>query len=253
MTDNFKYWRLCAWAGPTFLLAFMIGWGALGGNIPPTSAALSADEIAAHFRDNYMSIRLGMAICMSLAVLYLVWGVAIFKVLQKMEGDNQVMSHLQLWGAGLTVVPVLVSCSFWMTAAFRPDTDPNILRMLLDMAWLLIDMAYAVTSMQMIAMAVVFLSDKRERPLVPKFVAWYGIWVAVMFVAECFIPYFKDGPFSRSGLLNFWIEFAIWFVWIPMQSYYTFVAINRLEQEETKQAATPVAAPRSVRGLAPST
>lgn len=30
------------------------------------------------------------------------------------------------------------------------------------------------------------------------------------------MPYFRDGAFARSGLLNFWIEFIVWMGWVPV-------------------------------------
>jgi hypothetical protein len=75
-------------------------------------------------------------------------------------------------GAGLTVVPIMVSCVFWLAGAYRPEAlDDSILQLLYDTAWLLIDMGYMVTTVQMVAMGVAFLNDRRAVPLVPK---WLG-------------------------------------------------------------------------------
>ena len=229
----FRYWRFCAAMGPTFLAVFIVCWGLLGYNIPPLSAELTGEQMATHFRTHANEIRAGMVGSMTFAVLYMVWGLSITKVMETLETDgNNILSQLQLWGAGLTVVPVLVSSSFWLTGAYRPEAlDPSILQMLYDMAWLLIDLAYAVTSMQMFALGALFLSDKRATPLVPKWVSWYSIWVGVMFIIEVLMPYFKGGLFARNGWLNFWIEFLIWFFFIAIVTLYIFKAISRLERE----------------------
>lgn len=229
----FRYWRFCAAMGPVFLLVFIVCWGVLGYNIPPLSAELTSEQMATHFRGHANEIRAGMVGSMTFAVLYMVWGLSITKVMETLETDgNNVLSQLQLWGAGLTVVPVLVSSSFWLTGAYRPEAlDPSILQMLYDMAWLLIDLAYAVTSMQMFALGTLFLSDRRAEPLMPRWVSWYSIWVGAMFVIEVLMPYFKGGLFARNGWLNFWIEFLIWFFFIAIVTLYTFKAIGRLERE----------------------
>jgi hypothetical protein len=99
------------------------------------------------------------------------------------------------------------------------------------MAWLLIDLAYAVTSVQLFALGVGFLSDKRVVPLIPKWLSWYGIWVGFMFIAECIMPYFRNGAFARSGILNFWIEFIIWMAWVPVLTIYALKAVRRIEAE----------------------
>ncbi|WP_221793817.1 hypothetical protein [Aquisediminimonas sediminicola] len=228
-----RFWRLCAWNGPLFMGVFIIFWGIMGHNLPPYSADLPASDIAAYFRENANQVRTGMVLAMTFTISYCVWGLAIAKVMEQVVGKDNILVDLEKWGAGLTVVPVLVSCSFWLTGAFRPEALPDsVLQMLYDMAWLLIDLAYSITSVQMFALGAAFLMDRRQQPLVPKWLAWYGIWVGFMFIAECLMPFFKSGPFSRSGTLNYWIEFSIWFVWCPTLTYYLLRSITRIEQEQ---------------------
>lgn len=239
MSNNFAYWRFCTWMGPLFISVFIVAWGVLGFNLPPFSGALPAEALGAHFRDHANLVRAGMVIAMTFTVCYAVWGIAIGKVMEKVVGKDSILVPVQVWGAGLTVVPVLVSSSFWLTGSYRPEALPDsVLQMLYDMAWLLIDCSYSVTSVQMFAMGVAFLADKRAVPLFPKWLSWYGIWVGFMFIAEVLMPFFKDGAFSRQGSLNFYIEFAIWFVWVPLVSHAILRAIGRLEAEEAGRTGT---------------
>jgi hypothetical protein len=207
----------------------------LGHNFPPFSPDAPASEVAAYFRDNRDGVRLGMVIAMTAAPCYGVWGYAMAKVLEHSVGGDKPSSNLMVQlarlGAAWTTITVLVPSSFWLTAAFRPDALPDwMIQMLYDMAWLLIDLAYAVTSVQLFALGVGFLADKRATPLVPKWLAWYGIWVGFMFIAECLMPYFFNGAFARSGILNFWIEFLIWMAWVPTLTFVALKAISRIEQ-----------------------
>jgi len=231
-TKEYGTMRLCAWNGILFMGVFVVFWGYLGHNFPPFQPDVPAAEIAAYFRENANMVRLGMVVSMTFAVSYAVWGLGIGKVMEHVCGQNSLLVELAKWGAGLTVVPVLVSTSFWLTGAFRPEALPDwMLQMLYDMAWLLIDLGYAVTSVQLFAVGAGFLRDSRAVPLVPKWLCWYGIWVGFMFIAECLMPYFRNGAFARSGMLNFWIEFMIWVLWVPTMSYYMLRAINRIEAE----------------------
>jgi len=211
----------------------------MGFNLPPFSGGEPAEVLGHYFRENANWVRLGMVMAMTFAVLYMVWGLAVAKIVERVEGNNNILSTLALWGAGLTVVPVLVSSSGWLAGAYRPEalSDP-VLQLLYDWSWLLIDLAYSVTSVQMFAAGVAFLNDKRSKPLIPKWLAWYGIWVGFSFAAECLMPFFKTGPFERAGILNFWIEFMVWFVWVPTLTYYVFQAIKRLELEALASVPT---------------
>jgi len=58
-----------------------------------------------------------------------------------------------------------------------------------------------------------------------------------MFFIEILNPFFKDGPFSRSGLMNYWIEFSIFFAFMLFVSIWTLKAITRLQQEHAGQVA----------------
>jgi hypothetical protein len=227
-----RYWRFCAWMGPLFVAVFFYCWGILGHNFPPFSPDTPAAEVAGWFRDHRNGVRFGMVIAMTFAPCYGVWGYACAKVLEQVVEKDSIIVQLARVGAAWTVITVLVPSSFWLTAAFRPDALPDwMIQMLYDMAWLLIDLAYAVTSVQLFALGVGFLADKRAVPLIPKWLAWYGIWVGFMFIAECIMPYFFNGAFARSGILNFWIEFLIWMVWVPTLTYYVLKATTRIESE----------------------
>ena len=231
-TNEFQYWRFCAWNGYVFMGVFIVCWGIMSSNCPPWAADTPASVIGNYFRENANWVRAGMVGSMTFVICYLIWAVAIGRVMGKVVGKESVLIDLQVWGAGLTVVPILISSSIWLAGAYRPEALPDeILQLLYDMAWLLIDLAYATTSVQMIAIGVAFLQDERAEPLIPRALAWYGIWVAVSFAAECLMPFFKSGAFARNGLLNFWIEFPVWFLWAPLLTYYILKAIPRLEQE----------------------
>lgn len=234
---SYGVWKFCAWNGMIFMAVFIFFWGGLGHNLPPYGADLEASVIAAYFRENANAVRLGMVISMTFAVSYAVWGISLGKVMDHALGRGHILTDLQVWGAGLTVCPILVSSSFWLTGAFRPEALPDpVLQMLYDMAWLLIDLGYSVTSVQMIALGFGFLRDPRIAPFFPKWVCWYSIWVGFMFVAECLMPFFKSGAFARQGILNFWIEFGIFFAYAPIITWYQVKAINRIREEERGHA-----------------
>ena len=121
-----RYWRFCAWMGPLFVAVFYYCWGVLGHNFPPFSPDAPAAEVAAYFRDNRDSVRLGMVIAMTFAPTYGVWGYAMAKVLEQSVGGahpaSNLMVQLARLGAAWTTITVLIPTSFWLTAAFRMPT-----------------------------------------------------------------------------------------------------------------------------------
>jgi len=232
MDNRFRYLRACAWGGPILLLVTIIFWGIFGHNVPPFSADQSADAIAEQFRPLAQRIKLGMVVELPFSALYLTWGVAITKLMEEIELDNNVLSTLQLWGAGLTTMIFVIPCAGWLGVTYRAETMPSwALQMIYDMWWILFDLAYALTTLQMIPLGICLLSDKRAVPLFPRWMGWFSIWVGLMFFLESFMSFFKGGPFSRSGILNYWTEFTLFFAFMALVSFYLLKAIGRLERE----------------------
>ncbi|MDB5674208.1 MAG: hypothetical protein JWM65_1190 [Sphingomonas bacterium] len=232
MNQPYRYVRACAWGGPVLLVATIVFWGILGHNIPPYSPALDAQAFADQIRAHALEIRIGMIMQMPFSTLYFAWGVAISKVMQSVERDNDVLSTLQLWGAGFTTIVFVVPCAMWLAITYRPDVmDPKTLQILYDFAWFFFDMAYALTTLQTVAIGICFLSDRQPQPLIPAWVAWLTMWVGISFVLETMMPLVYGGPFARSGLLNYWTEFSLFFLMMLVLSIYLFRAITRLERE----------------------
>ena len=172
---------LSAWSCFAFFAVFGTFFGVLGGNIPPYPASLPTAEIAAHFRNNHNILRIAYTMSMLGAVFYLTWAVGLFGIMKRMEAPGYLLSYLQLLSGSITYLVPSIASFFWLTAAFRPETDPNIIQLLYDMGWLFIDIMYPVTSVQYISFGIVALMDRRAVPLFPKWVAWLGIWLAVEF------------------------------------------------------------------------
>jgi hypothetical protein len=228
----FRYVRACAWGGPILLIATGVFWGVLGQNIPPYSPSLSAEAFAEAIRAHQAQIRIGMIFQLPFSVLYFLWGVAITKVMQSVERDNDVLSTIQLWGAGFTTIVFCVPCALWLAIAYRPDSmDPRTLQILYDFAWFFFDMCYILTTIQTVAAGICFLSDDRPQPLVPAWAAWLTMWVGISFVLETMMPLVYSGPFARSGLINYFVEFGLFFLMMLVLSIYVLKAITRLEQE----------------------
>jgi hypothetical protein len=241
--EDLKFARFNNWSGVAMLLCYLLFWGVMGTMIPPWSPALPAATIAGWYRENQHVFRAAMVAMITFQVLYLVWGLGIAQVLRRVAGERSILVDMEIWGAGLTTAVGLVTMWIWMTGTYRADDLPDwVLQYLYDAGWLVFDMTYAVTSLQMIAFGVGFLQDDRAVPIVPKWACWYSIWVGFMFVAECLMPFFKTGPFARDGILNFWIEFSIFFFYFPIVIFYMLKAIPRLEAEGRQSPAFSQAA-----------
>jgi len=240
MPVPYGLWKFMGWGGPIFMASFVFLWGILAGNIPPFPPSATPLQVKAHYIDHRLGILIAMSVCLTVTAFYMIWGNAISNVMQRIEGPEGLLSKVEMMGATITCAPIMVACSFWLTAAHEANTlSPGVLHMLYWNGWLLIDLAYLVTSFQIAASSIVFARDKREKPLVPSWVCWWG-WVtfASFFVVNA-IPFVTTGPLAFDGVISFWIAFFTWFIWCPVLSYYVIKAVDRLKAEDA--AAGPAA------------
>lgn len=226
-------WRLCAWAAPVFLVGYVLSWGVLGFNIPPIDPSMAIGDLHAHYVDHNTRIKLAMILGMFFGPFYFVFSAVLSRVLQKIEGPDGPLSIVEQIGGALTTVVVLVAGCCWLTAALRIDErTPEIIRTLHDFGWMFFDMTFMATGLQLCAVGIVVLLDKRSEPLFPRWLAWLSFVAATIFVPVALVGFFFTGPFAWNGLFNFWIGLNAFFLWAVLFAIYLFKAIDRLEREE---------------------
>jgi len=236
MNNPYQFVRLCAWGGPGLLFISLFFWAILGHNLPPISPGLDAQAFADVVRANADQIRIGMLGLTMGGVLYMVWGLAITKVMEPLEGRSNVLSTLQMWGAGMTSMFFIIAPAIWLASTFRIETaSSETIQVLHDVGWMLFDITVPTASIQFAAFGVCILSDRRRVPVIPKWVAWIGIYEAVGLLILALMPFFRTGAFARDGAINFWIVFPAFFGYMVIVSIYLFKAIPKLEAEEAAQ------------------
>lgn len=230
---DYSMWKLMAWTGPVFFIGFFCMWGLTADNFPPMAASTSAQDMWQHYKDLQTPIMIGMSVCMVLGSCYMTFGAAVSRVMRRIEGPEGMLSNLEMMGATITYCPIVVACGIWLTIAMQIDVlSPDMVQTGYYVAWMIIDLAYMVTSWQIIAAAVVFLRDKRAKPLVPAWVCWWGFVTVASFFPVSLIPFFKTGPFAFHGMFNFWIAFPTWYIWIVSMSIFIIKAVNRIQIED---------------------
>jgi hypothetical protein len=231
--DKYSIWRLCAWAGPIFMIGYSLSWGLLGMNIPPISPDISIGDLHSHYIDHNLRLRTAMLISVLFAPFYFVMSVIVSRVIQKIEGLDGPLSVIEQIGGTLTTVVMFVGGVCWLTASFRIDErTPEIIRLLHDFGWMFFDTTFIATNIQTCATGIAILRDKRAEPLYPRWLAWFSFAEAAIAMPVVLMPFFTHGPFAWNGLMNYWIGFSMFFGWTLLFSIYNFDAIKRLELEE---------------------
>jgi len=219
---------ISAWCGPAFVLGFVLCFGLFGHNLPsPPSPGLSAAEIAARVTGNLGDLRLGWVICLIIVMLYMPWSAQISTQMGRIETHSRVMTYLQLIGGALTVFVVSFAILCWAVAAFRPGRDPALIQLMTDLGWESLELQWALTTAQMVAMALIGLADKRQTPLFPRWVCFLAIWCGLSFAPASLTLYLKTGPFAWDGLLSYYVPYAAWLVWCLVTSVYMIKDVRR--------------------------
>ncbi len=217
--QNLKYQLMAAYSGFAFEILFTIFWGVFGRNLPPVSPSLSGAALAAYFANHHTSILFGNSMTALVAVLWIPWTAQLTVVMRRIEGPSPILTIIQLIGGILTAWVLMFCPAIWAVAAFRPDIDPNTIRMVNDLGFILFNITYAVTSVQAIAAGLVGLADGNEHPVFPRWVSGWAIFAGISFIPLTTMPFFKTGPLAWNGAICFWGLFGTYFIWTASMGY----------------------------------
>jgi hypothetical protein len=128
-------------------------------------------------------------------------------------------------------------------ASFRPDRDPAVTQGLNDAAWIPFLGTFMLAVFQLAAIAYAVFHDRSDRPVYPRWIGYFNIWVALGFPLAALNVFFKTGPFAWPGLFTFWVPATVYFTWFLVMAVYTLRAITAETAEERRDVAAPVAVP----------
>jgi len=233
---NIRSQLICTWSALGFAGICLAGF-LFAGFIPPISPNLSAAEVAAIYQKNTLSMRFGVLLIMSSAGFICPFVAALAMQMKRIEGEIGPFTMAQVAAGCITALVFVFAGVFWTGAAFRPDHSVEITRTLNDLGWITMLMTFAPFIVQNLALGFCILSDKHAEPILPRWVGYFNLWVAVSFVPGGLLTFFKTGPFAWDGLFVWWVPFAVFFAWYLAMFYIVLGAVKR--QARTEQAAAP--------------
>ena len=232
--------RLCAYSGPIMIVLFCIGFWFVAGLIPPPSPSSPAAQVAQFYAHNQTRIRIGLVISMLGAGLALPFPVAITLQLRRIEGSSSPLSWVNLI-CGLFNTPLFVFPMFGIAAAtYRPlERSPEITQALSDLGWLPLVGFGAPAILQSIVIGMAVLGDRRPQPVFPRWVGYFNIWCALLFLPGLLVICFQSGPFAWNGVFAFWLPLTIFGSWFFVMAAVTMKAIGQEQDELAIAAASP--------------
>jgi hypothetical protein len=232
--------RVCAWSGVACVVVFLLGFWPIAGFIPPPSPSAGAHEIGEYYRSNQDRIRVGMVVSMIGAALCAPWVAAITVQLRRIEGFSVLV--LTQFGMGvILVLEFILFIMFWEVAAFRPDRSDESIQLINDLGWIPFIGLTSTAILQAFVIAAVIFRDKRERPVLPRWAAYFNIWVGLCFMPGTWNCLFKSGPVAWDGLVSFYIAMVAFCSWFLVNAFVVLQAIRQSERDGTLAEAEPPA------------
>jgi hypothetical protein len=219
------------------MVGFGIGWVGFAGFLPLPAPWHSASEMAGIFLGHGVGIRLGAILMIIGTMFWVPWAAIVAVQIDDDTRAGRALRYTQICSATVGTAVVLVAMLMWVVAAFRTDRDAALIQTLSDLGFVIAIMPFAIFAMWNLALSLAIFCDQGSRPAFPRWSAYLGIWLAVLYVPGACLAFFHHGAFAWNGLLAFYVPVAAFFVWLVVMTVLTLRSINR---DEPRQARPPV-------------
>ncbi|MCV7377769.1 hypothetical protein BST11_03830 [Mycobacterium alsense] len=221
------------WTLPVLLAIWVAGYFLFPGFNPPMSPAMTADQVAAFYRDpsHAPQIRYSM-------ILFNWFGVCLVPILtlialqiRRMAHRTPIFSYAMLGCAASGPTLFLIADVCWLLAAFRPERSPELTQLLNDFAWITFTILVPYLIGQSVIVALAIYLDDQPRPIFGHWVAHFNLLVAAALVPAAFVGLSLSGPLAWDGALSFWLKNIAIGVWIVVMGVVLSRAVFRERAE----------------------
>src|SRR5512145_233063 len=221
------------WTLPAVAIIWLSVFLMFPGFVHPMSPTLSAEEVAAFYRDpeNLPRIRYSMIVFNWFAVGLIPILALIALQIRRMGHRTPIFSYAIIACAAGGPTIFLMANLFWLTAAFRPERDPQPTLMFNDLAWVTFSSQVGFLIAQSVILALAIYLDRQERPVFRPWVAHFNLAVAVLLIPAAFVGLAMEGPIAWDGLLSFWVRNIAIGLWIIVMWLVLGQAIKRQRAE----------------------
>jgi hypothetical protein len=228
--------RVLIWTGPGMIALWLGAFLFIAGFIPPSDPSASADKIVRLYADHSIAIKLGMIISMAGSALLVPWAVAISGQLKRIDGAKA-LADVQMASCALLSLEFITPIGVWMTASFRyEDRAPDATRALHDLGWILFVTVIWSLWVQLIAIAAAILIDRRSEPVLPRWLGYLNLWVAMLIIPAGLVLFFKHGPFAWNGVVGLYIPLVAFLIWMMSMTITIHRKLSRQIREDMRPA-----------------
>ena len=221
------------WALPFLALTWIVIFLLFPGFSPPMSPTMSADAVAAFYRDpeNLPRIRYSMIMFNWFGIGIVTFLVLIVMQIKRMAHRSSMLAYCYLGCSTGGPVLFFLADLFWLIAAFRPERDPQLTQMFNDLAWISFTGQVGFMVAQCLFLALAIFLDRQEEPIFKRWVAHFNLLIAAAIAPAAFVATSLTGPLAWDGLLSFWVRNSALALWLIVMT--VLVGKNILKQRAT--------------------
>jgi hypothetical protein len=220
------------WTLPLLGILWISAFFLFPGFVHPMSPTMSADAVAAFYRDDTSRIRYSMILfnwfCVGLIPILML----LVMQIRRMAHRTPILSYSLLACAAGGPSLFLIANMFWLLAAFRPERAPELTQMFNDLAWVTFTVLVPYLIAQSLLLALAIYWDRQDRPIFKPWVAHFNLFVAVALAPATFTGLALSGPLAWDGLVSFWVKNIAIAVWIVVMGIVLGQTIRRQRIEE---------------------
>jgi hypothetical protein len=224
--------RLCAWGGLGFILMWLFGFWVFAGFIPLPTPTTTAGAVQEFYRAHTNSIRFGLMLTTTGSALLAPFIGVISVQLRRIEGRNSPLAQTQLALGAILVLEFIYPVFVMQAIAFRPDRPDAVVLAMYDVAWMTFIGVVSTAALQMIVIGVAILKDRRDEPILPRWLGYLSAWVGLLFCPGSVLVFFHNGPFAWNGIFAWWIPVVVFVIWIASMTAMLLKAVSRQERED---------------------
>ena len=229
------------WTLPAVALIWIGAFLLFPGFTPPMSPTMSAEQVAAFYRDNQSGVRCSM-------ILFNWFGIGLIPILmllvmqiRRMAHRTPIFSYCMLGCAAGGPTLFLIANICWLLAAFRPERAPGLTQMFNDFAWITFTTQVPFLIGQSVILALAIYFDDQPHPVFKRWVAHFNLLVAAALTPAAFVGLALTGPLAWDGALSFWLKNAAIAVWIVVMGVVLGQAVYRERAEDLSRVDNRVA------------
>ena len=230
---NTRDQRICLGLVPFFGALFLIGFTIFPGFFPPLSPTMTAEQVAAFYRDHVGEIRASMILLNLIGIGFIPFFMVVVVQMMRMGNPSRAFAYSYLSAAASGGTLFALADLAWLNAAARPDRDPQLTMLLNDLAWFSFTTPVGFIIAQNLCLAFAIYMDALPEPVFPRWVGHFNITSAVLMVPGAFALVYKTGPFAWDGVLSFWLRIATYTLYVTVMFFVVQRAINhQIAREE---------------------